>query len=183
MARQADGTRPQPETDTALFAHLAYKLEGVATAKLNEWARQLGVRVRVDALRNAPRHAVRLDGLVDRGSVARPWLLPDWQTLNFFMAAVRLKLSETQLAATTPLETIVGVIEVFAWRGGALAIVVYERRSDRNALRARIEDFAEIENWQEIESHRPRGVVTTFRGLALQAAARERLLEPGRLPQ
>jgi hypothetical protein len=177
MARQADGIRPQPETDTALFAHLAYKLEGVATGGLNDWAQQLGIRVRADALRNAPRHAARLEGVADPRSVVRPWLLPEWRALNFFMAAVRVELPRAEPAAAKALEIIAGVIEVFAWERGALAIVVYERRSDRDALRARLEDFAEIESWQEIESHRPQAVIDTFRALALQAAAKERLLE------
>ena len=176
MSRGPDGIARQPKTDTALFAHIAYKLERVETAELNAWATKLGIGVGADALRNAVHHATRLDGTVDRRRVVQPWLRPDWRALDFFMAVARLQLIDSELAQLDQLETDKGVVELFASGRDATAVVVYERRGDRDALKARLENFGTIADWQEVDEHRPQAIVSTFRNLAREAALRERLL-------
>lgn len=178
MARTPDGAAQQPRTDTALFAHIAYKLEGVATADLNTWAGELGVRVGADALRNAPHHAARLDRLADRRSILRPWFLPDWRALDFFAAVARLRMDGRDRTQIDRLEADRGVVDLLASEGEVTVIVIYERRSDRDALRARLEDFGSIAGWQEVEGHRPAALVSTFRSLAREAAERELLAQP-----
>ncbi len=176
MARRPDGTDLQPRTDTALFAALAYRLEGVEVDKLNEWARQLGVAVGADGLRNAVKHSVRLQRTGGGGRAVQPWLLLDWRALDLFAAVVRLRLGRAGPSELAALERVKGIAELFVCGASATAVVVYERRSDRDALRARLEDFAVIDAWEEIEESRPRALIGTLRGLAREAAERERLL-------
>jgi hypothetical protein len=179
MARGPDGTDTQPRTDTALFAFLAAKLEGIQTGGLKTWAQELGVSVGADAIRNAVHHAARLDRLVDRRSAARPWVLADWRALDFFSALVRLELGDVGEESAGRLEAIPGVVDLYLLEGGAeaVALVVFERRHERDALKGRLEEFGRILDWQMVEEQRPGAAITTFRGLALSAAAREGLLK------
>jgi hypothetical protein len=176
MPRTPDGTDLQPRTDAALFAHLAYKLEGVATGKLNDWAEHLGVALGADALRNAPHHAARLESLPVPRRVARRWILPDWRALDFFLALVELRLPSDGSGLLDSLEAIKGVVDLYVFQGGeAMALVAYERRSDRDDLRAQLSDLIEISSWRQVEDHRPDAIISTFRKLAGEAAAREGL--------
>jgi hypothetical protein len=58
----------------------------------------------------------------------------------------------------------------------ALAIVIYERRSDEQALRAGLAEFSRIVRWEVLENHDETPAVGTWRALARRAAEREQLL-------
>lgn len=175
MSRTPDGTVPQPRSDTALFAHYAYRLEGAKTGELNRWAERAGLAVGRDALRNAPRHAMRLDGTEDRDAVVAPWLRIDWAALDFFMAMVRLRPVGFGKSDLDALEKLEGVVDVYVMGETAVVIVVFERRSDRDSLRLRLGDFGRIIDWEEVHEHRPGALATTFRSLARAASVREGL--------
>ncbi|HVY79067.1 MAG TPA: hypothetical protein VG898_11225 [Solirubrobacterales bacterium] len=175
MSRTPDGTVPQPRSDTALFAHYAYKLEDAKTHDLNRWASRVGLAVGRDALRNAPKHAARLDRAADRDAVAAPWLRVDWHALDFFMAMVRLQLIAPRKSDLDSLEGLEGIVDLYVAGETALAIVVFERRSDRESLRLRLGDFGTILDWDEVDEHRPGALTSTFRGLARAASLREGL--------
>jgi hypothetical protein len=54
--------------------------------------------------------------------------------------------------------------------------VIYERVSDKRALRSRLAEHADVLRWRAIERRRPEAAVATFRHLAREAAGREALL-------
>jgi len=174
MSRTPVGTIQQPRSDTALFAHVAWQLEGGRIAALPEMRHTLGVGVGDNAIRKALRTAARLESR-DGSKALRPWCLVDLEALDFFEALVELRLSTPDDAAH--LAGVMGVthlLRVNAER--VLAVVVYERRSSERALRASLEEHAQIVRWEVLDDHDQTPAISTWRALARQAAGRERLL-------
>jgi hypothetical protein len=178
MTRTPVGTIPQPRSDTALFAHIAMRLENVAVKRLDEWAQELGIRVGAKALRGAPRTAARLLNAPGASRVVRRWALVDFDVLNFFAALVTLRIERRESTTMSRLEQVSGVIELLPVEHSqeVFAVVIFERRSDQCALKSMLTEFGDIVDWRPIEEQRPRAAINTFRSLALAAAERERLL-------
>jgi hypothetical protein len=178
MARTPVGTDRQPRTDTALFAHIAAKLEGVGVRQLGAWAAELGLLAGAEAIRRAPSTAERLDAISDRRRVVRRWALIDYDALDLFVAVVTLSCSGAREAALRGLERVRGVIDLLALEDGrtVLAIVVYERRQDQRALRTALGEFADVGAWRVVDERRPLAAISTFRTLALKAAGPDELL-------
>lgn len=183
MTRTPVGTLRQPLSDTALFAHIAYRLEDVRVGDLSSWAKQLGVLVGEKAIRDAPRTAERLKTPHGSSPAIRPWALVDFASLNMFAAIVTLRVAGARRQTSRALEQTLGVIEVLvpSHSNELLVVVAYERRHDKTALEAKLGEFAEVVGWQELDERLPDAAISTFRGLALAAAGREGLLR-GRAP-
>lgn len=178
MTRPSVGTVRQPRSDTALFAHVAMRLEDVHVKQMNEWARKLGIRVGAKALREAPKTAERLPSTADANRVVRPWALVDYAALDFFTALVTLRVERRERTTMDRLEQVSGVVELLAVERSQemQALVIFERLSDKRALEAGLAEFADIVDWRAIDDRRPRAAIATFRSLALRAAEREQLL-------
>lgn len=177
MARTPVGTRAQPLSDTALFAHVASRLEDVGVRRLGSWAAELGVLAGPLAIRRAPFTAERLADAPERERAVRRWALVDYDALDLFLAVVTLRCSGARRAALDGIEQLKGVIELLRLVDGQLlAMVVYERRSDQRALRTALSEFADIESWRVVEERRPLAAISTFRQLALDAARHEQLV-------
>jgi hypothetical protein len=175
IGRNPRGNKKQLRSDTALFGNLAYRLEGVPVAGLQPWAAKLGIDVGVDALRKSPRGAARLEGASDPSAAVRKSLAIDWAELNFFSAAVRLRLHGREYVDR--LEGVPGVVDLYLLEGDlALLIVIFERLHDKQDLESGLSAFGELKAWEEVNSHRSGAVLRTSRALARQAAARENLL-------
>jgi hypothetical protein len=176
MTRTSVGTDTQARSDTALLAHVAYKLEGVATKDLSRWAVALGISVGEQAIRKAPRTAARMQGQA-RARVVGPRTEVDYAALNFFQAMVTLQPSSPREQTTRELERVCGVVELLAAedRDELFALVVYERLSDKRTLRGRLAEHGDVIDWCAIEQRRTAAAAATFRALARQAAKRERL--------
>lgn len=176
MSRTPVGTTQQPRSDTALFAHVAWRLEGGRTDRIAEMGRTLGIAVGDNAIRKAPSTAARLEHRDGRIAVRR-WCLVDLEVLNFFEAIVELQLAELRDTAYRGLTGVPGVTHLLRTDiERVLAIVIYERRSDEQALRASLGEFAKIVRWEVLEDHDATPAVGTWRALARQAAERERLI-------
>lgn len=176
MSRTPVGTTQQARSDTALFAHVVWRLEGGGNNRAAEIGRTLGIAVGDNAIRKAPSTAARLEHKDGRIAVRR-WCLVDLEALNFFEALVELRLAEPHDTAYRGLAGVAGVTHVL--RTGtdrALAIAIYERRSDEQALRAGLGEFARIVRWEALQDHDETPAVGTWRALARQAAERERLV-------
>jgi hypothetical protein len=178
MTRSPVGTVTQPRSDTALFAHAAMRLENVPVAQQTRWAKKLGIRVGAKALREAPQTAERLQSAAHADAAVRRWVLIDYAALDFFTALVTLHLGRRDRATMNRLEQVSGVVELLVVERSAeiLALVIYERRSDKRALEGVLTEFGDIIGWHAIEEQRPKAAISTFRSLALAAACRERLL-------
>jgi len=179
MTRPPVGTLAQPLSDTALFAHIATRLEDVPVKALESWARELGIRVGAKALRSAPQKAERLVTTTSAGAaVVTHWALVDYAALDFFTDLVSLRVERGDAVAMSLLEHVSGVVELLAVERSeeVLALVIYERRSDKRALEAALAELADVIDWRPIEVRRPRAAIATFRALALRAAEREQLL-------
>jgi hypothetical protein len=176
VGRHPLGSDRQNRTDTALFGHIAYKLEGVRLSGLEGWAEDLGILVGTDALRKAPENSLRLQGRPQRRSALRASLTIDWSALNLFSAVVRLRIADRN--AIAQLERVTGVVDLYGVAGGqtAVLVVVYERLHDQEALKRRLSEFGEMLDWDQVESHRPDAVIRTSRAFAREAAQREGLL-------
>jgi len=176
MGAPTKGTVAQPLSDTALFTHIAFKLEDKKLHEYPDWAGWLGVGVGRPAVRNAPATAARLDGAADRRAAVCAWVDVDWRQLDFFVALVRLAIP-AGAGGTDLLEAVPGVVSVCRLAGGeeVVATVVYERRSDREALRRRLADLGDPIAWDEVEESRTDALTSTVRSLAREAASRERL--------
>lgn len=178
MARPSVGTRSQAESDTALFAHVAYRLEGKTTAEIASYASDvLRIKTGENAIRKAPATSARLSGLTQPDGAIRSWLRIDTAAMDFFTALVRVRSAE--LTAFGGLDKISGVIHVMRLEapGDLLAFVLYERRSDQARLKARIEEQGEIVSWEVVSQQTEDPAVKTWRGLARAAAEREGLLK------
>jgi hypothetical protein len=175
VPRPADGPA---RTDTALFGHIAYKLEGMRLADLDQWAEGVGIEVDAEALRRAPAKSARLAERPGRERALRPGLRIDWRALDFFVALVRLRIASA--GAVDQLESARGVIDVFSLEADreALVVVVYERRHDREALELKLAEFGQVLAWESVQDHRPGAAISTFRAFAREAAMREGLLLP-----
>jgi hypothetical protein len=167
-------TLAKKRSDTALFGHMAYKLEGITVGELPQWERELSLGVGDEALRKAPSHAGRLQGS-PAPQILRKTLAIDWAELNFFTAVVRLRCT-TGSGALARLDEQQGVLDVYTLDGSSMAIVivVYERRHDKVALEAKLFEFGTIEAWELVDSHRREGAALTCKALAKEAAAREK---------
>lgn len=171
------GTRKQPLSDTALFAHVAARLEGIGVGHLRTWAEELGVRAGPLAIRRAPFTAELLADAPDRERAVRRWALVDYDALDLFLAVVTLRCSESHRDTLLGIEQLAGVVELLGLDDGqVLAIVIYERRSDQRALQTALGEFADVESWRVVDERRPLAAISTFRHLARAAARRERLL-------
>jgi hypothetical protein len=176
MSRTPVGTTQQSRSDTALFAHVAWRLEGGRTDQIAEMGRTLGIAVGDNAIRKAPNTAARLEHRDGRIALRR-WCLVDLEALNFFEALVELRLAEPHDTAYRGLAGVAGVTHLLRTAiERALAIVIYERRSDELALRAKLGEFARIVRWEVVKDHDETPAVGTWRALARQAAERERLI-------
>jgi hypothetical protein len=178
IGQRPRGNENQLLTDTALFGHIAARLEGVVEDDLPGWAAKLGIDVGANALRKSPNHATRIGASAGR-SVLRKSLAIDWASLNFFSATARLRLhgsDDFQRLAAVP-----GVVDLYLLEGAlALLIVVYERLNDQRALESGLRAFGELESWERIESYRHDALQRTSREFARRAAEREGLLRsPG----
>lgn len=169
------GALPMAKSDTALFAHIAWRLEGKVTEELTEYGRQLEIRVGANAIRKALTTSDRLGRLASPGRVVLPWLRIDVAALDFFQAVVRLKTQGPDAAEVVG--GVQGVVRVMSVEGSddLLAIVIYERRSDRERLRARFSDIGEITSWEQIDLDTQNPAIATWRALAQSAAEREQL--------
>jgi hypothetical protein len=178
MTRPPVGTVTQPRSDTALFAHVAMRLENVQVERLEEWARELGIRIGVKALREAPQTTERLLSAADAGRAVHRWALIDYAALNFFTALVTLRVERRERMTLSRLEQVSGVVDLLAVEHSreVLALVIFERLSDKRVLEGVLGEFGDIVDWRPIEEQRPRAAIGTFRSLALAAAGRERLL-------
>lgn len=178
MSGKAKGTVAQLRSDTVLFGHIAFRLEGLGHDQLDAWADELKIHPRGEALRRKPEASARLEGGPDVEAVIRPWLLLDWQELNFFMAMVKVHV-ERPSDQLDQLEEVPGVIDLFACDGSAelIALVVYERRRDKESLHLRLSEFGQVASWNEVSDHRPTAAISTLRGLTSEAANREQMLK------
>lgn len=176
MGHPTKGIVAQPLSDTALFAYLAFKFEDRKLREYTQWAERLGVDVGKTAVRDAPSTAARLEESPDRARAVRPWVNVNWLELNFFVALVRLRTSDP-LGVINLLEGVAGVVTVcrMASPGELVVTVVYERRSDREALRRRFADLGDLLGWDEVEEQRSDAAASTARTFAREAAAREHL--------
>jgi hypothetical protein len=177
MPRTPVGTDTQPRSDTALFAHIAWRLEDARVSELEGWARKLGIRVGEKAIREAPKTAKRLLDQPGETAIRRAALV-DYAALDFFTALVTLRIDRDRSTAMSRLEQVRGVVELLSVEDSndALALVIFERRSDKRALESMLGEFAHIVEWRPIDEQRRQPAVATFRSLALNAAAHERLL-------
>jgi hypothetical protein len=176
MARPSVGKIQQPLSDTALFARIASRLEGVRVGDLAEWSDGLGLAVGPDAIRNAVKTADRLADEVSRDSAVRPSALVDYAALGLFVAVVRLQPQGVRAKALDGIAQTPGVVDLLAPRSGEVfAIVVYERPRDEQALEDRLGEFADVVDWQPIKHRFPTASIGTFRTLARNAAKREGL--------
>jgi hypothetical protein len=178
MVRPPVGTLAQPLSDTALFAHIATRLEDVPVKRLEHWAGELGIRVGAKALRSAPRTAERLIATTSAGTAVTHGAVVDYAALDFFTALVSLRVVRGDTSAMSLLEQVGGVVELLTVERSeeVLALVIYERRSDKRALEAALTELADVIDWRPIEDRRPRAAISTFRALAQRAAKREQLL-------
>jgi len=164
MTRAPVGTTQQARSDTALFAHVAWRLEGGRTDRIAEMGRTLDIAVGENAIRKAPSTAARLEH--QRGRIAvRRWCLVDLEALDFFEALTELHLVNPPDPAYRGLAGVAGVTHLL--RTGterALAIVIYERRSNEQALRASLGEFAQIVRWEVVNDHNETPAVGTWRG-------------------
>jgi hypothetical protein len=177
MSRTPVGTRPQAESDTALFAHVAYRLEGKTTAEIATYANDvLQIKAGENAIRKAPATCARLCGLTAPEQAVRPWLRVDTDALDLFTAVVRVR--STHAGTYAGMDRIAGVVQIFRLEGEGdlFAIVVYERRSDQTRLRARMEELGEIVSWEVVAHQTQWPTIATWRALTQQAAQREGLL-------
>jgi hypothetical protein len=179
MGQRPRGKDNQPHTDTALFGHIAYKLEEKNLKELESWAEELEIDVGPDGLRKARRQATRLRDRPGRRPALRDWLMVDWGELNFFVVSVRLRLEPR--TAIDQLGEVPGVVDLYSLEEGTLAqlIAIYERRHDREALERKLEEFGRILAWEDVDSHHPEAAISTSRALSREAAAREGLRLPG----
>jgi hypothetical protein len=177
MPRPTVGTRRQPESDTALFANVAYRLEGKTTAEIASYANQvLRINTGENAIRKAPATSARLSGLVQPERAVRDWLRIDAAALDLFSALVRVRSSH--VSKYGGLDQIAGVVRVFRLEasGDLIAVVLYERRSDQARIRVQLEELGEIVSWEVVADETEEPAVGTWRALARQAAEREGLL-------
>jgi hypothetical protein len=177
MPRPPVGTDTQPRSDTALFAHIAWRLEDVGIKDLESWTHELGIRVGEKAIREAPKTAQRLLHLPG-GSPVRRTALIDYAALDFFTALVTLRTKGDRDEVIRKVGQVRGVVELLSVEDSedVLALVVFERLSDKRTLEGMLSEHADIRGWQTIEERRHQPAAMTFRSLALDAAARERLL-------
>lgn len=177
MARPPVGTVRQPLSDTALFAHIASRLQHVGVKDLETWARELGVAVGPYAIRNAQHTAQRLATPTDRARALRPWAYIDYAALDFFMAVATLETSGNRSTGLKGLENVRGVVDLLCVERSArvLALVIFERRSDKTTLETALGEWANIVEWSEIEEQRPMAAIATFRALARRSADSEHL--------
>jgi hypothetical protein len=177
MARRPVGTRAQPRSDTALFAHIAYRLEGMATSEIGPYATEvLHIKAGENAIRKAPATSSRLQDVASPDAALRPWLNVDADALDFFTAVVRLRCRRHGRYAG--IDKVPGVTQLFRLEASdeLLAVVLYERRSDQIRLRARLGELAEIITWEIVARQTLNPAITTWRALARDAAEREGLL-------
>jgi hypothetical protein len=176
MSRTPVGTTQQARSDTALFAHIAWQLEGGRTDRVAEMGRTLGIAAGDNAIRKAPNAAGRLERPNGRTALRR-WCLVDLEALDFFEALVELRLAASYDAGYRGLAGVAGVTHLLrTGTARALAIVIYERRFDEQALRVGLAEFARIVRWEVLENHDETPAVGTWRALARRAAEREGLL-------
>jgi hypothetical protein len=174
MGQVPRGKDNQPRTDAALFGYIAYKLEG-------RREKELGIDVGSEGLRKAPLHSPRLRRDLGHSPALRKWLAVNWHELNFFMAAIRLRV-DGGAEAIAQLEGVPGVVDLYSLEEAAIAqlIVVYERLHDREALEGRLGEFGRIEAWESVDFHFPDAAISTSRSFARDAARQEGLLRPAR---
>lgn len=177
MSHPPRGSDVQPRTDAALFGWIAAGLEGTRIAELGDWVKELGIDVGVDGLRKAPLRSPRLQEGSRAPEALRKRLLVDWAELDFFVAAVRLRLER---GGGERLARVPGVVDLHLLEGGRAAhlVVIFERRSEQEALERRLAEFGDIDSWDSVDSHHPESATFTARHLAREAARREGLLLP-----
>jgi hypothetical protein len=149
---------------------------GGRVAQIADVALELGIAVGETAIRKAPGTSPRIQGTTAKDAL-RSWILIDLEVLDFFEALVAVRLADSPDMAYRALAGVPGVSELL--RTGprlAYAIVIYDRRSEERALRARIEEFAHVDRWEVIQHHDRAPALATWRTLARRAADRERLL-------
>lgn len=176
MARTPVGIRPQPETDTALFAHIAHRLDPEATTDIASYAAgELQIKAGSNAIRKAPATAARLALLANPRAAIQPWLRLDLEALDFFSALVRVEPLSAESRAALARET--GVLELFSFEASTelVLLVTYERRSDQRNLRSRLGEHGRVLVWEVLEEHAYDPAVHTWRSLTRAAAAREGL--------
>lgn len=176
MARRAVGTRPQPESDTALFAHVAYRLEGRTTAEIASYASEvLRIKTGENAIRKAPATSARLSERAEPERAVRPWVRVDLAAFDLFSALVRVRSSHP--GVYHGIDQITGVVQVLRLEavGDIVALVVYERRSEQVRIRARLEELGEVVSWEVIADQTEDPAVETWQALTRQAADREGL--------
>ena len=176
MTRKPDGIRPQAETDAALFAHIAYRLDDIRVKEIHRYATSvLGIDVGYNAIRFAPATAARIADLPS--PPLRPWLLVDLDALNFFTALVCVRNASDSdvFSAVARVPGVVHVMRLMS-HGDVVAIVIYEDRAQQRMLRARLGEIADIVSWEHVDfaSHEP--AILTWRSLARRAGEREGLL-------
>jgi hypothetical protein len=177
MGRKSVGTQPQPQSDTALFAHIAYRLEGKTTGEIRRYASEvLQIKVGENAIRKAPATSARILHLPSPEVALRPWLRVDTDALDLFTAIVRLR--SGRRGGFGGVDRIPGVTQLFRLEQSneLVAAVIYERRSDQMRLRARLSELAEVISWEVVAEQRLDPALATWRALARGAAAREGLL-------
>jgi hypothetical protein len=177
MSRTSVGRCPQPESDTALFAHVAYRLEGKTAAEIAGYASEvLRIKAGENAIRKAPATCGRLSGLPAPERALRSWLCVDTDAFDLFTAVVRLR--SNHAGTYGGMDEIAGVAQILRLeaKGDLLAIVLYEKRSDQTRLRAQLEELGRIVSWEVVahQTHEP--AIATWRALTRQAAVREGLL-------
>ena len=178
MTRTPVGTVQKPRSDTSLFAHVAWRLEGGQIKGMTRWIGDLGLNVGATAIRRAPLTADRLAGGSYRERAIRASATVDYAALKLFAALVTLRIARRSDAVLAELEQVRGVVELLVGenRKDLFAVVVYEHPEDKRAVEARLGEFAEVIDWQTIDERRVAAAAMTFRSLARDAAAREQLL-------
>ncbi|MDQ3163410.1 MAG: hypothetical protein M3Q92_11375 [Actinomycetota bacterium] len=163
--------------DDAEGPNTVLSLEGKSTAKIASYASEvLRIKAGENAIRKAPATSVRLSALDQPERAVRSWLHVDTDQLDLFTALVRVR--STHVGAYGGLDEIAGVVQVLRLEaeGDLLALVLYEQRSDRARLRARLEELGEIMSWEVVSNQSVEPALATWRALTKQAAEREGLL-------
>jgi hypothetical protein len=190
VARTTLGTRRQDTSRTALFAYVAAQLAGLSTGQINETFRSWGLAITQDSATRAA-SAARVPSTKQRpgrrpsrvaarksSNVLRDWLLVDELRLDLEVAFIRWPgngARQSELIAG--LSSTDGVRHIFETSRArdVYAIVVFDGVEQRRALRARLEELADVLEWEDILFETQEPSISLWRMLAQRAAQTENL--------
>lgn len=178
MARPTDGNVAKQRSRTALFAHIAARLEGWKYADDGSYFRDV-LHVAVNA--RAGRVAAQAFRESDSAGVPRmrTWLLIDEPAADLDVSLLRFPGDgRPQPDLFEALQMMPGVRQLLqlAGEGDVLAVVIFDGARARRQLRSRLQrELGVTPSWQEVERESWQPAVGSWRALAQDAAAAEGL--------